>query len=206
MVHIVYKTDELIIVLHGLLATARSMSVLARRLRAEGFQTHLWEYASLKADMATHASLLAQCINESAPQVAKLHIVAHSMGCIVTRAALEQVDTTQLSRVVFLAPPNHGSPVARWCEPLAGAKLAPVRELADSRQSFVNGLCPYCLCETGILAARFDWLVPETSASLPQVRDFKVLNHTHNSLLFSRRVSRQVGHFLRCGCFPEGRN
>lgn len=203
MVHIVYKTDEWVIVLHGLLATARSMSVLAKRLRAQGFQTHLWEYASLQADIATHATFLAQFINELAPQVAKLHIVAHSMGCIVTRAALEQVDTTQLSRVVFLAPPNHGSPVARWCEPLAGAQLAPARELADSRQSFVNGLSPNCLCETGILAARFDWLVPKTSAPLLQVQDFKTLNHTHNSLLFSRRVSRQVGHFLRYGFFGK---
>lgn len=68
------------------------------------------------------AELLAARYQES-PQV-EWTIVAHSMGSIVARAAVELHDAKGVKRLIQIFPPNHGSVLAEIAEPLDGIMIA----------------------------------------------------------------------------------
>ncbi len=55
--------------------------------------------------------------------------------------------------------------------------------------------------EIGIIAARFDGLVPIKNTHLPNEKDHVVVNATHNSLLLSKSVSDLIARFLKHGAF-----
>jgi hypothetical protein len=60
---------------------------------------------------------------------------------------------------------------------------------------------PPAVEELGIIAAQTDFLVEECSTKIGCERDHIVLPGLHSSLLWRQETARQVGHFLRHGCF-----
>ena len=78
---------------------------LKLRLRAAGFDADFWGYdwrrgvPELGAQLARHLASLAD----------NVHLVAHSMGGLVSRAALKQGAGPRVNRLVMLGTPNHGS-------------------------------------------------------------------------------------------------
>lgn len=78
---------------------------LKLRLRAAGFDAEFWGYdwrlsvKDLGAQLAKHLAGLP----------GKVHLVAHSMGGLVSRAALKQGAAARVNRLVMLGTPNHGS-------------------------------------------------------------------------------------------------
>ncbi len=64
---------------------------LASRLRANGFRVLNWNYLSLFAAIETHANRLCDFLATQLSLEPRFHIVAHSMGSIVTRAALKSI-------------------------------------------------------------------------------------------------------------------
>ncbi len=119
------------------------------------------------------------------------------MGSIVTRAALERARLQNLGRVVLLAPPNAGSPVARLASIFVGWLSTPTRELSDDALSYVNQLRSSHTAEVGIIAARYDFLVPLKNTHLVHESMHVTLRATHNSLLFSRLACQHIVDFLR---------
>jgi hypothetical protein len=104
---------------------------------------------------------------------------------------------------VFLAPPNRGSPVARVAALIFGQILAPTRELSDALESYVNKLERKLKNDVGVIAARFDLLVPISNTHLANESAHIVINATHNSLLVSTTVSKLTARFLATGAFKE---
>lgn len=96
---------------------------LKLRLRAAGFNADFWGYdwrysvKDLGAQLAKHLSCLPE----------KVHLVAHSMGGLVSRAALKQGAGARVNRLVMLGTPNHGSFLATQA---VRATLDTVRTLA----------------------------------------------------------------------------
>jgi pimeloyl-ACP methyl ester carboxylesterase len=78
---------------------------LKLRLRAAGFDADFWGYdwrdsvKDLGAQLANHIHSLPD----------KVHLVAHSMGGLIARAALKQGASPRVNRLVMLGTPNHGS-------------------------------------------------------------------------------------------------
>ena len=195
------QSDELIVLVHGFGAKRIVMWPLASRLRAKGFRVLPWNYRSLFAAIDTHACRLDDFLATQLSLESRIHVVAHSMGSIITRAALNRRQLPNLGRLVFLAPPNGGSPAARIASWFLGSLIVPTRELSDRATSYVNQLPPNNSLDIGKLAARYDILVPTRNTHLGGERAHETLLATHNSLLFSTGVCSRIVTFLRTGSF-----
>ena len=196
-----HNTRDTIVLIHGIAAKWFVMCPLAYRLRAAGFTVRPWSYASLFQSIDVHASRLYEFISVELADVERVHIVAHSMGAIVARAALNQGSLPNLGRVVLLAPPNCGSPLARWASTVLGRLMPPTRELSDQPNSYVNQLKNNFAVDVGVLAARYDFIVPARNTHLAGQRDHLCVKASHNSLLVSRRVAQKTVNFLCTGGF-----
>lgn len=192
---------ESVVLLHGFGAKRAVMWPLAARLRSHGYIVRLWSYVTLFQSINSHSHRLHNYFLTQLAEEPRFHIVAHSMGSIVTRAALSRSVPDNLGRVVLLAPPNQGSPMARYASRLVGNFIQPTRELSDDCNSFVQTMPLPNGIDMGIIAARFDLLVPVANTRLDTVHKHETVNATHNSLLMSGDVCRMIASFLKSGEF-----
>jgi pimeloyl-ACP methyl ester carboxylesterase len=198
------ESHELVVLIHGFAAPAWVMFLLANRLRAAGYQTHLWSYLTFRDRLRDHSDRLAEELDKLASdsQVSKLHIVAHSMGTIVARGALRKLKPNKLSRVVLMAPPNRGVNWARWFGPILKYLIPTVYDLSSDASSYVNNLPSPDHWYVGIVRADFDFLIPRHSVELSEQMDFISYPSFHSGLLFRRDVAEAVREFLKTGSFP----
>jgi pimeloyl-ACP methyl ester carboxylesterase len=192
-----------VIFIHGLAAPRSSMALLAYRVRIAGYRVSSFGYPSIWRHIEIFSDRFAEHIQSIVDQddLDEVNIVAHSLGSIVTRHALREHAFTKLHRVVFLAPPNQGSPVARRFAPWLGRICPPLHQLSDHSESFVNQLEDPQGVSVGIIAAKWDHLVPIENTKLANQADHIVMKGMHTGLLFRRSVAEQVLHFLADGKF-----
>ena len=193
---------ETVVVIHGLGGKRLWMAPLSYRL-ARQFDVANWSYSSYGGSIDTHAVRFSEFI-ESFGSQQKVNIVAHSLGSIVTRAALQKVSTSTLasvSRVVMLAPPNTGSNVAKFVSPVVGSMCKTIKQISSHKNSYVNQLPNKNTCETGVIASRFDMLVPVKNTMMENLADHQTVFGTHNSLLFSSKVAAMAARFIQKGKF-----
>ncbi len=189
---------------HGYLANTLLLGTLARRLRRRGFRPRPWGYWNIQCSLLVHAERFARELAtlDANPTVGTLHVVTHSMGGIVARAALDRYRPRKLGRLVMLAPPNRGSFVATATARTFGRILKPVAELSTAEDSLVNSLPMPEGVEIGVIGAEYDALVSEESTH-PDVPHAHVMLPTwHTGLLFSRETADLVADFLTTGAFP----
>lgn len=194
-----------IALVHGYLANRYMLAVLAARLKRRGFAPSAWGYWNIRCSLLVHADRFARRLEQldADPEVDVLHLVTHSMGGIVARAALDRYRPRKLGRVVMLAPPNHGSFVATRAVGTFGRFLKPVAELSTAPDSLVNLLPMPPDLDLGVIAAEFDALVSEASTRPDVPHAFAALPTWHTGLLFSRETATLVSSFLATGRFPE---
>ena len=197
------KPSETVVLLHGMLASSRSMRPLEEALAREGYRVINWGYRSLARSITDHAARLVRMLDEldGDQQTSKIHAVTHSMGGIILRCALRQRTPAKTGRIVMLAPPNAGSrlaslplgPFQRWFPQIA--------ELSESNESLVNRLPEPLGLDVGVIAARNDVVVDVASTRLRCQRDHVVLASTHQKLPARAETMHQVLAFLRRGQF-----
>ena len=195
------EAKSLVVLVHGICSNRIVMWPIACLLRAQGFRVQQWTYRSLFCPIAFHAVRLSEFLNEIQATESRYHIVAHSMGAIIVRAALLRCEHRNLGRLVFLTPPNRGSPIARMASKILGQMIPPTLELSDAENSFVNQLESCTDLQIGTIAARFDFVVPAKNTHLQNQKGHVVINATHNSMLFSITASRLTANFLNTGSF-----
>ena len=193
----------LVVLLHGHGGKWIWMLPFQFRLRQFGYRSVIWSYPSWRGSVAAHGDRLRAFLLEHSKGEQRIHIVAHSMGSIVVRSALSCMPIATLGRVVFLAPPNRGSPVAFGVKRLVGTAFQTIADIASDPTSFVNSLPEWENLELGIIAARFDVLIPVSNTHLLHESDHVVVNATHNTLLFSPRAMRLATDFLETGRFER---
>ena len=190
---------EMVLAIHGFGGKRLLMYPLCHRLRSENFRVRTWGYSSLFGSIERHAERLYDYLTGSLSQETRLHLVAHSMGSIVVRCALSMGRVPNLGRVVFLAPPNSGSPVARLAARFVGGLCKTLADISDGERSFIKTLPKLCAADVAVVAAKFDALIPIENTHLEGERFHVVLNATHNSLLFSHKAAHFAALFLRNG-------
>ena len=170
---------------------------------AADFDVVNWGYRSLWSPIEQHGRQLAEMLRQRDAEAGQgqIHLVAHSMGGIISRLALEEYLPQRLGRIVMIAPPNRGSPMATRLAPLLGRLCPPLAQLADHEDSFVCRLAHPQGLSLGVIAASLDFQVLEPSTHLPGEADHIVLFGTHSSLVWRRETARQVQYFLEQGRF-----
>jgi triacylglycerol lipase len=200
---------EHVVLVHGLLRTPRSWITVRRHLEREGFSTGVFGYPSLRGGLEPHGRALAAELRrldargrDARGRWARVHLVGHSLGNLVIRAALAHVRPKNLGRVVMLVPPNRGSPVARRLARLLGDLFPVLRDLSDADGSAARRLA-FPPMEAGVIAARFDHVVAESSTHCPGEADHLLVGASHGWLMYRPSVQRAIVAFLRTGQFPR---
>lgn len=196
---------QAIAVTHGLGANRLVLYPLCRRLRRLGYHVNNWGYRSFWHGIEYHAERFRKVLLalENDDSIDRFHIVAHSMGNIVTRVALSAIQPKKLNRIVMITPPNRGSPVATMYAPLFGWFSRTLVELADSDDSFVNQIRSQLDpdYEVGVLQAQTDFLVPVEHTQLAEAKEYLMLRGFHSTITLHEDTIRHIHHFLQNGEF-----
>lgn len=201
-----------VLLIHGLWMRGFSMRWLATRLASQGFKPRIFGYYSLLQDTDAVIARLAQTLAERPGS----HVVAHSLGGLLTLRAAERLDAVGLGRIVCLGSPLAGSGAASAImdKVPAGARLVGQnRELLRSGIDHVSegvsaGVIAGCMPRgLGGLVARFqcehDGTVALPETRVPGLADHLVIRASHTGLLFSDAVVRQSVAFMRHGRFEH---
>lgn len=220
---------RVVVTLHGLGSTRRSMEPIGEYLRSKGdFAVINVSYASTRGDFADHAATLAEVVTHL-EGVEELYFVCHSMGNLVFRQWVDdcqhrvdgQKSLTRLKRVVMVAPPNHGAQLAERfkemtiLEPVVGAAAT---RLAKQGREFTSKL-PRPPCEFGIIAGGAgdqdgknpilegddDLVVRVEETRLAGASDFIMLESKHRALLYDGSVHEHILRFLKHGYFVDAK-
>ncbi len=208
---------DVVVLLHGLYRSERSMRPLEAPVSEAGFRVVNLGYDSRSKSSEAFIADLDQTLRDCCLDAPRLHFVTHSLGGIVTRAYVAARRPANLGRVVMLAPPNHGSPlgdlvanssVLRF---LVGSTAA---RLGTDLSSFPNTLPPADF-ELGVIAGtasrnplgafliegESDGTVAVSSTRLEGMTDFITVNEAHTFIMRSDEVAAQTVRFLTSGRF-----
>lgn len=193
-----------LVLVHGIATPKWALRPLAHRLYHFGYQVEPWHYQSLHHKIEYHAARLREHLEEAKLIGQPPHIVAHSMGCIVSGMAMACGSQPPVRRMVWLAPPIYGSPVATLLAPCLGWAIPAVKQLTRPRPGLTTLPGLQTLPETGIIAAKVDGIVPASRTRLALATAHLTLTSSHNLLLLSRSVVKEIHSFLATGRFSEG--
>lgn len=196
---------ELVVLIHGLAASRGMLKPLERRIQQADFETINWGYRSITGDIRRLGNSLADQLREldEDERFKRIHLVTHSMGSIIARAALAQQRLQRMGRTVMLGPPHGGSHVATNFARALGWFCKPLIQLSDDPASLVNSLPEPEGYDIGIIAALHDRVVRIESTRLKSQKDHIVIRSGHSSMLFRPDVAALVESFLRDGRFER---
>jgi triacylglycerol lipase len=217
------QPHDLVILLHGILRTRKSMTGLAKHIEGQGFLTLNFTYASTKKPLHELADDVRAMMaaEETFHKAAKVHFVTHSMGGVVLRHFLERHREDlggRLGRVVMLGPPNrgseladifHGLPPYRWVFGPAGQQM----RVGDNAAQIPQGPVDYDL---GVIAGSVGWPYPDgalflkgphdgrvtvENTRLDGMKDHVTIPVMHGMMMGHKGVRQNVTNFLKTGQF-----
>ena len=101
-----------VLLIHGQGRSPLSMWPLARRLRQHGHTPHYFGYAGFAQPFERIVDRLVQTVPQKIG-LTPYAIVTHSLGGVITRAALPRLVDNLPQQLVMLAPPNHPATLAK---------------------------------------------------------------------------------------------
>ena len=211
------KIHQHVTLLHGLGRTWRSMWLMSRALKKRGYQVHNTGYPSTRFNIQQLASQFLSPAVQRLGSAEQIHVVTHSLGGILVRQYLQDHRLPEGSRIVMLAPPNHGSEVAdrlmHWklykkLDGPAGQQLGTDNNSIPNQLSPVGHEIGVITGDRGRLLPTSWWipgdndgLVSVKSARLAEMKDFLIVHCGHTFIMNHPQVIRQTVSFLESGQF-----
>lgn len=203
--------DEVVVLIHGLIRSHKSMHRLGQYLRRHGYEIVLYDYPSRKYSITEHGvrlnAYLAHLLSNHPTK--KFHFVTHSLGGIIAREALSNITKEQLSRcehLIMLAPPTHGSSLAqlfvKWF-PFVSSFIKPLAELSSSKEAYVHQVAIPAGLNIGVIAGRFDAKTPPSVTHIEGQKDFIVINAAHTFIMNHPKGRKAILNFLRKTSFVD---
>ncbi len=196
-----------VVLVHGLLHRGIMMRSLARFLNARGYPVRIYDYRTTRKGIAAHGHTFAQYLR-TIPKEEMLAIVTHSMGGLLTRVALCELEGTsqaeRIGRIVMLAPPHSGSQMAEDVArkfPPSKYMVRPLAELSNLSSAACRALPFPQGYEIGIIAGDCDGKVSVESTKLPGMSDHIVIHARHVYIMFLNESRKQILAFLETGRF-----
>lgn len=202
-----------VVFIHGLWMKGFELFLLRRRIKSAGFATRRFSYRTMAATLDENAAALSEYLASLGD--GPVHLVAHSLGGILTVRLFERYGPLVNGRVVFLGSPVRGSSVARAtaARPFGDVMLGrsgqegllqeqepvwewpnPLGVIAGTKSIGVGRV-------VSDMDGPGDGTVALAETEIRGATDIFTFPVTHTSMLFSRPVADQVIHFLRNGRF-----
>lgn len=208
------RGPALAILVHGLWMSGLELTVIRRRLEADGsMRTLSFTYPTIVGSMSDHVRRLIDCARVHKAE--RLHFVGHSLGGLVILRALEVTADLPPGRAVLLGSPLQGSRTAQsfarlpFGRALLGGAIAEEcidwapREWSGRRE--VGVIAGSMGLGVGRLLANLegehDGTVMIEETRLPGAKDHLVVATSHTGLVWSTEVAAQTRHFLEHGTF-----
>ncbi len=213
-------SQEIVVLLHGILRSKTDMLALEHTLKKNEFKTINVLYPSRKMSLEDITTFVISTI-QSHPyydEDTPMHFITHSMGGLIARYVIATQRPKNLGRVVMLAPPNSGSEFADFFDDHkilgdtfrrvfgpAGPQLRtnhehitgdidyPLGIIAGSAS--INPLAPW------VLEGEHDGIVPVERTKIDGMTDHIVLKATHSFMMFNPKVIEQALYFLKNEAF-----
>lgn len=203
-----------IVCIHGFLGARWTMYYMEKHFEAEDWEVVNWGYSSQNKKIEGHAEDLILQIEEIASQKpgCPIHFVAHSLGCLVLRAALNDPacpEEAKIGKAVLMAPPNQGSCWGRFLAQFGFtkkmAKEQSGRQLLTEKDFNHLGQFP---SSVKVLVIAGNWgfnpfiqgendgtlAVEETVLSTPH--EHRVINTGHKTMIFNKEAFTLANQFL----------
>lgn len=205
---------ELVVLVHGLWMGGMVFALLARRVRACGFDVAVFSYPSVTLTLAQNARRLERFV--ATYPARPVHFVGHSLGGLVVLNLLASAPRLSVGRVVLLGSPCNGSSAAEQLSRTRPGQLLVGRALPQWRPE--DGRAVASRTQVGAvagtqrlgigsllvrLAAPNDGVVTVDETRMPGLTDHIVLPVTHSGMIASKRVAQQVCGFLQHGRFQH---
>lgn len=218
-----------VILIHGLHQAPFIMRPLAKRLQAQGFDTHQYGYRSLRDGIKTNSQRLNRWLEQHHHPDQPLDLVGHSLGGLIIRDFVTEYPQWQIGRCVTLGTPHVGSICADYIWRMAPAivgrsyedaldgTVAPLPE--NVTLGVIAGDRPYGLGQLFLqyhsrkLRKENNLLLPEDYAhdgtvylfetKLKGTTDHLIMPVSHTGMLVDKEVAQQTAHFLQHAQFQR---
>ena len=206
-----------VVLVHGIWMHGLAMAPMAARLKRLGHRTRRFSYDFLTRTPAENGDALAAFVREldaDQPAGAPVHVVAHSLGGIVTLHCLDRHPDLPVERVVLLGSPVRGSSVAKRVHaneilrPLLGRSverglLGDVPEFAGRQElGVITGSGRF-----GLSALLFpldedgDGVVGESETVIENAAERVTIPDSHSALMVSAQAAELAARFVERGRF-----
>ncbi len=190
-----------VVLIHGILYRGWMMRLaVGNFLARSGYRVVVYDYRTTRDTVRGHGAAFRRRLESIGGSFA---IVGHSMGCLVTRAALAE-PLGGVEKILMIAPPNRGSRTASfWCRevPCAGRLIRSLPDLRCQEEGTTLTLPVPGGVPLGILTAEYDAKVDFDLTRLDGATAECRCAAGHSSILTDAAARRAMLRFLATGNF-----
>ncbi len=199
------KSDQAVVLVHGLWMSRWSFAFIAKHLRNEGYQVYRFGYKTTTRPFDFNMQKLTAFVNSRKENT--VHLVVHSMGGILSMRSLPMI--RKLGKLIMLGSPINGSRAAK----AMSEKKWTSWMLKYATEPLTNGVVnPQVFRESYLIAGTSNSIgIARLVTKLPQPNDGTVAldetqaewinthtteNTNHFRMLFHRKIKKKIVEFL----------